>query len=70
MYANSVWISTMGERSSRECTSQLGGYKYKVPNQWQGRFDKVIQVLYMYYKISYLCMDMLAFFLSGNYLKD
>ena len=63
MYANSAGVSKFGERSSRECTSMIGGYVYKVPNQWQGRFDKVIQVLHY---ICYLCMHILPFFLSGT----
>ena len=45
MYTNSVQMATMGERALGNCKAKLGGYKYKVPNQWQGRFDKVIQVL-------------------------
>ena len=45
MYTNSVQMATAGERASGECKARLGGYKYKVPNQWQGRFDTVIEVL-------------------------
>ena len=45
LYSNSYKMSQRGERSSKNCISTLGGYKYQVPNQWQGRFDKNIQVL-------------------------
>ena len=44
-YSNSYKMSQRGERSSKNCISTLGGYKYQVPNQWQGRFDKNIQVI-------------------------
>ena len=44
LYTNAVQVATRGERSSDKCKSTLG-YMYRVPNQWQGSFDKVIQVL-------------------------
>lgn len=43
IYARSYRLAAIGERSSEHCYSQVG-YKYHVPNQWQGRFDKFIQV--------------------------
>ena len=45
LYTNTVQVAKEGERSSGNCHSTLGGYMYQVPNQWQGSFDEVIQVL-------------------------
>jgi hypothetical protein len=44
LYSNSYKQAQRGERSTQNCISTLGGYKYEVPNQWQGRFDQFIQV--------------------------
>jgi hypothetical protein len=44
LYERSVKLATKGERSSDNCDSTHIGYKYHVPNQWQGHFDKAIQV--------------------------
>ncbi len=43
LYERSYKLATIGERGTGNCYSQIG-YKYHVPNQWQGRFDGVIQV--------------------------
>ena len=44
LYERSVKLATKGERSSGNCDGTHIGYKYHVPNQWQGHFDKAIQV--------------------------
>ena len=44
IYTNSVQIAKVGVRLMSECQPGFGSYKYNVPNQWQGRFDKTIQV--------------------------
>ena len=44
LYSNTVQVAKSGERSLEDCKSILGGYKYHVPNQWQGRFHGIIQV--------------------------
>ena len=68
MYTNSVQMATVGERTLSDCIPALGGYRYKVPNQWQGKFDRVIQV-YLLHLIT-KCMHILLFFLSGTYRSE
>ena len=43
LYERSFKLAAKGERSSDNCDPNIG-YKYHVPNQWQGRFDNFIQV--------------------------
>ena len=45
LYSNTVQLAKSGERSLGKCKSILGGYKYNVPNQWQGRFNGIIKVV-------------------------
>ena len=48
LYSNSVQLAQKGERSSEDCKSILGGYKYHVPNQWQGYFNGNIKVVLLF----------------------
>ena len=45
LYSNTVQVAKSAERSSEKCQSTLGGYKYHVANQWQGRFNGIIKVV-------------------------
>jgi hypothetical protein len=48
IYENSYKQAAVGQRSSRNCYPSVN-YKYHVPNQWQGRFDKSIKVGIAYF---------------------
>jgi len=43
IYEQSYKEAVLGQRSTENCYPTIN-YKYQVPNQWQGRFDKFIQV--------------------------
>ena len=43
LYTNSYREAHYGDRSLRNCTPKTK-YKYAVPNQWQGNFDRKIEV--------------------------
>ena len=45
LYSNTVQLAKSAERSLEKCKSTLGGYKYHVPNQWQGHFNGIIKVV-------------------------
>ena len=65
IYEQSYKQAVVGQRSTKDCYPSVN-YKYQVPNQYQGRFDKFIQVIGD--KQGPLTVKVLEYHSNGKYL--